>query len=81
MKHESAQFAKLLFFLLGEDNKEQIVYTSIKYKFSLVESLKVNILIGNNIIAPKDFIFNINLGHAVIRNYSVKITIKARQKS
>lgn len=37
-------------------------------------------LIGNNILAPKNFVLNIGLGHAVVESCGVKITIKARQR-
>lgn len=79
-KHETTQFAKLFLFFSGKNNKGQKVYTSFKCKLYLVEGFRANILIENNILAPKKFIFNIKLGHAVIRSCGVKITIWARQK-
>lgn len=77
-KHKSAQFTELFFFLLGENNKGQKVYASIKCELYLVNSLKANILIGNNILAPKSFILNVGLRHALVRSCGVKITIKAK---
>ena len=79
-KHESAQFAELSLFLSGENNKGQKVYASIRCKLHLVKSLKANILIGNNILAPENFVLNIGFGHALVGSCGVKITIKAKPK-
>lgn len=79
-KHESAQFAELFLFLPGENNKRQKVYASFKYKLYLVKGLRANMLIGNNILAPKNFVLNIELGHTVVRSCGVKITINAKQR-
>lgn len=79
-KHESAQFAELSLFLPGENNKGQKVYTSFKCELHLVEGLRANMLIGNNILAPENFVLNIGLGHAVVRSCGVKITMKAKQR-
>lgn len=79
-KYKSTQFAELFFFLPGENNREQKVYASFKYKLHLIESLRANMLISNDIIASESFVLNIGLGHAVVGSCGVKITIKARQK-
>lgn len=80
-KHKSAQFVEVSLFLPGESNKGQKVYISVRCKLHLVEGLRANILIGNNILALKSFVLNIGLGHVLIESCRVKITIKARQKS
>ena len=79
-KHESAQFAEVSLFLPGESNEGQRVYASIRCELHLVEGLRANILIGNNILAPESFVLNIGLGHALIGSCGVKITIKAKQR-
>lgn len=79
-KHESAQFAELSLFLPGENNKGQKVYASFKCELHLVEGLRANMLIGNNILAPENFVLNIRLGHAVVGSCGVKIIINARQR-
>ena len=79
-KHESAQFAELFLFLSGDNNKKQKVYFSSKYELYLVKDLGPNMLIGNNIPTPKNFMLNIGLGPAVMGSCGIKITIKARQK-
>ena len=79
-KHKSAQFAEVSLFLQGESNEGQKVYTSIRCELHMVKGLRANILIGNNILAQKGFVLNVGLGHALVRNYEVKITVRARQR-
>lgn len=79
-KHKSAQFANLFFSLLEENNRGQKVYASFKYELHLVEGFRANILIENNILAPKSFLFNVKLDHVVVKSYEVKINIRTRQK-
>ena len=80
-KHKSAQFAELSLFLPGEDNERQKVYAFIKCEVHLVEGLRANILVGNDILAPESFMLNVRLGHALVGSCGVKIAIRARQKS
>ena len=80
LRHKSAQIVELSLFLLGKDNKREMVYASIKYELYLVKGLSTNILIGNNILTPEGFVLNIGLGYAVVESYDVKITIEARQR-
>lgn len=77
-KYKSAQFAKLFFFFLDENNKEQKVYISFKCKLYLLKNLRADILIKNNILVPESFILNVGLGHAIMESYTVKITIRTR---
>lgn len=46
----------------------------------MVDGLRANILIGNNILALESFVLNVRLGHALLVSSEVKITIKAKQK-
>lgn len=77
-KYKSAQFAELSFFLPEKNNKKQKVYVFIKWELYLVNGLKANILISNNIFAPESFVMNVKLGHALEISYRVKITIKTK---
>lgn len=79
-KYEFAQFAELSLLFLGENDKRQKVYAFFKCKLYLVDGLRTNMLIGNNILAPENFVLNIGLGHTVVGSCGVKITIKARQR-
>lgn len=78
LKYESTQFAKLFLFFLRENDKGQNVYALFKYKLHLVKGFRANILIGNNILIPKDFILNVRLGYTIMRNCEVKINIHAK---
>ena len=77
-KHEFNQFAELSLFFPGENTEGEMVYTSIKCELHLVEALRANILIGNDILAPEGFVINIGLGHAVVGSCGVKIAVGAR---
>lgn len=79
-KHESAQFAEVSLFLLGESNEGQKVYASIRCKLYLVKGLRANILIGNDIFTPEGFVLNVGLSHALVGSCGVKITTRARQR-
>ena len=79
-KHEFTQFTKLSLFFPREKDKGQKVYSSFKCELHLVEGFRANMLIGNDILAPENFVLNIGLGHVVVGSCGVKITINARQK-
>lgn len=79
-KHESAQFAEVSLFFLGESDEGQRVYAFIRCELHLVEGLRANILIGNDILAPESFVLNVALDHALVESCRVKITIRARQR-
>lgn len=75
-KYKSAHFAKLFFFLLRENDKEQKVYIAFQCKLYLMKDVKANIYIRNNILNPEDFVLNIRLGHTIVRSCGVKIVIR-----
>lgn len=77
-RHESAQYAEVSLFLPREDNERQKVYAFIKCELHLVERLKTNILIGNNILTPESFVLYIGLNYAVMGSYNIKIIIRTR---
>lgn len=47
----------------------------------MVKVLRTNILIGNDIFAPKNFVLNVGLGHVIMESCGIKITIRVRQSS
>lgn len=65
---------------MRENDRGQKVYASFKCKVYLVKGLKANTLIWNNILALEGFVFNVRLGHGIVENCKVKITIRARQR-
>lgn len=36
---------------------------------------------GNNILSPESFVFNVKIGHVIIRICGVTISVKARQRN
>ena len=80
LKHKSAQFVELFLFLSREDNKGQKIYAFIRRELHLVEGLRANILVDNDILAPESFVLNIGLGHTLVGSCGVKIAIRARQR-
>lgn len=79
-RYKSAQFTELSLFLSGEDDEGRKVYAFIRYELYLVKGFIANILIGNNIPAPKSFVLHVRLGHAIVGSCGVKITLRASQK-
>ena len=77
-KHESAQFAALSLYFPGKNEAGQRVYASIKCKLHLVDGFWANILVGNNILSPENFVININKNHALIGSCGVTIPINAK---
>ena len=79
-KHESAQFAALSLYFPGEDQAGQQVYASIRCELHLVDGLRANILVGNDILSPEGFAININKNRALIGSCGVTIPINAKQR-
>lgn len=58
-KHKSREFALAVLYIPGFNHDGTKVYTCVKCKLHLVDSLKVNILIGNDIFCIKGFSINL----------------------
>lgn len=54
---------------------------SITCKLYQVNRLKINILIGNNVLYMKGFAINLSISSTLIHSCSVRINISARQYS
>lgn len=48
------EFAFIAFYILGLDQESLKIYAYINYKLQLVESLKINMLVRNNILYTKN---------------------------
>lgn len=59
LKHKSEKFAAFFLCFWETNNTGKLVYTFLRCEIHLVESLKVNLLIENNIILSENFIINI----------------------
>ena len=52
-KHNSDEFVSVPLYFLGRDKSKQLVYVQIDRELHLVDSLRANMLIGNDIIDSK----------------------------
>ena len=60
-QYKTNEFIILLFYIPGKKYKDKIlVLAYIKYKLYLIDKLRVNILISNNIIRSVDIVINIS---------------------
>ena len=77
-RHESNEFALTALYIPGLDREGSEVYACIKCKLHLVEDLKANMLIGNNIFCTEGFTINLASAFAHILSCGVTIVINAR---
>lgn len=58
-KHKSGEFALVTLYIAGFSRDGTDIYTCVKCKLYLVEGLKVNMLIGNNLLYTEGFSINL----------------------
>lgn len=78
--HISAEFILRPIYFLGLSISQQKIYTRINQELQLVEGIKANIFIGNNIIGSKAILLNISSSLALIVSCTIIIPIHTRQK-
>ena len=78
-KHKSGEFAAFSLYFPGKNNIGQLVYASLTCEIHLVEDLRANLLIGNDIMSPEGFIINVKGKKALIDSCEVTIPIDVRQ--
>ena len=79
-KHESGEFATLSLYFPGKNNAGQQVYAFLTCKIHLVKGLRANLLIGNDIISPEDFIIDVKKRSVLIGSCGVTVSIDSRQR-
>ena len=79
-KHKSEEFAALSLYFPGKDDAGRLVYASVRYEIHLVDSLRANLLIGNDIMSPENFVIDIDKRSTLIGSCRVTIPISARQR-
>lgn len=79
LKYETDEYVTVPLYLLGEKNNGAKSYTFIWRKLHLVDGLKANILISNNIIGLKGISVNISSKLAYISSYKIKLWIEVKQ--
>ncbi len=80
-KHESGHFALTTLYIPGTDEKGREVYASITCELHLVDRLKANMLVGNDVLCTEGFALNLYNSSALIHSCGVRIGINARQHS
>lgn len=80
-KHESRNFVLMMIYIPGINEKGCEVYASISYELHLVDGLKVNMLVGNDVLCIESFAIKLSTSSTLIHSCSVKININARQYS
>lgn len=79
-KYKSEEFAALSLYFPGKDGAGKLVYASVRCEIHLVEDLKANLLIGNDIMSPENFVIDIEKRTTLIKSCGVTIPISARQR-
>ncbi len=78
-KHKSWEFAALSLYFPEKNNAGQLVYASLTYEVHLVEDLRTNLLIENDIMSPEGFVIDVKGKKVFIGSCKVTIPINARQ--
>lgn len=79
-KHELDKFVLMPIYFLGVEKYKQLVYACIYRKMHLIDGLKANILVKNNIMALKDLMIDLANFITFISSCNVWIAIIARQR-
>lgn len=77
-KHELREFALTILYFSGLNQWSKEVYTCIRYKVYLVDGLKTNMHINNNMLDMESFFINPGTSLAYIRSCSIDIHISAK---
>ncbi len=77
-KYKSRNFAALSLYFPGRNKVRQLVYTSLTYKIHMIENLRVNLWIGNDIMSPKCFVINVKERSMLIKSCGITIFIDTR---
>lgn len=80
-RHKSEEFAFTTFYMPDLDQGGLVVYACIKCELHLVENLKANMLIGNNIFCTDGFTINLASASAYILSYGLTIIVNAKNNS
>ena len=79
-KYESDEFISISLYFPDFDSTNRPAYTNIHRKLHIVERLKANLLVGNNILATERVIINLANKSAMISSSQLTIFIAARPR-
>ena len=77
-RHKSREFALTALYMSGLDKEGSGVYACVQCELYLVDGLKANMLIGNNVFCTEGFTINLANASAHIISCGVTIVISAR---
>lgn len=80
-KHESGHFALTTLYIPGTNEKGREVYASITCELHLVDGVKANMLVRNDVLCNEGFAINLYNSSALIHSCGIKIDINVRQHS
>lgn len=80
-KHESEDFAPTMVYVSDIDGKSREVYASSTCELHLVNGLKTNMRVENNVFCTEGFAVNLFSSSTPIHSYGVRIDINTRQQS
>lgn len=78
LRNKLGEFALKIFYFSNLDQQEEKIYAYIRYKVYLVDKLKANMLIGNNVLGMEGFFINLSIFLTYIRSCSIDIYISAK---
>ena len=79
-RHESDEFVSMSLYFPGIDSINRLVYAHIHRELHIVERLKANLLVGNNILAMERVIINLANKSAMISSCQVTLSVAARPR-
>ncbi len=77
-KHESLEFTALSLYFPNKTDVGDLVYIALQCEIHLVEGLRANLLIDNDIMSPKAMVINLGSKTALIDTCRVTIDVNAR---
>lgn len=80
-KHKSGHFALTTLCISSTDKKDHEVYMSITCELYLVDKLKANMLMRNDMLYTESFAVNLYNFSTLIHSFGIRININARQHS
>lgn len=79
-KYKSREYRGLSLYFPGKDDADLQVYISLTYKIHLVKGLRVNLLIGNDIMSLENFIIDVRKKSVFIGSCGMTVPINAKQR-
>lgn len=80
-KYKSGEFALTIIYIPGLDKEGSEFYISISCELHLVDGLKANILMGNDVLYMEGFAINLSNTSVLAHSFDMKINITTRYHS